>query len=125
MAKPFANGELLARVRARLREDVQVHAQSVPRYLVARDFQLDLQRRELVINGERSELPPREFVLLTHLLQRRGEVCTRRELLSDVWGIGFDPGTNVVDVYVRRLRTRLRPDSIETVRNVGYRLLAS
>jgi DNA-binding response OmpR family regulator len=69
-------------------------------------------------------LSQREFVLLAHLLHRRGEVCTRQELLSDVWGISFDPGTNVVDVYVRRLRNKLAANSIETVRNVGYRFIA-
>jgi DNA-binding response OmpR family regulator len=124
VAKPFTNGELLARVRARLRGDTPVMAGSVPRYLTGAGFQLDLQRRELLMGGERTELSQREFVLLAHLLHRRGEVCTRQELLSDVWGICFDPGTNVVDVYVRRLRSKLAANSIETVRNVGYRFVA-
>ena len=69
-----------------------------------------MQRRELIINGHRVELSQREFVLLTHLLHRPGEVCTRQELLADVWGLAFDPGTNVVDVYVRRLRAKLAAD---------------
>ena len=69
-------------------------------------------------------LSQREFTLLNYLINRRGTVCTRQELLADVWGLAFDPGTNVVDVYVRRLRNKLTADSIETVRNVGYRLLA-
>jgi DNA-binding response OmpR family regulator len=91
---------------------------------VGSGIQLDVERRALVVNGDRIELSQREFVLLTHLIHRRGEVCTRQELLADVWGIEFDPGTNVVDVYVRRLRAKLAADSIETVRNVGYRLAA-
>lgn len=68
------------------------------------------------------QLPQREFLLLLHLMSRPGRVCTRSELLAEVWGLTFDPGTNVVDVYVRRLRGKLdRPDRIETVRHVGYR----
>lgn len=69
-------------------------------------------------------LSPTEFVLLSHLVQHQGEICTREDLLAAVWGINFDPGTNMVDVYVRRLRTKLGSDAIETVRNAGYRLVA-
>ncbi|UQX87373.1 response regulator transcription factor [Jatrophihabitans telluris] len=124
VAKPFSNGELLARVRARLRDDARPSPGTQQRYLTGHGFELDLQRRELVMGGNRIELSQREFVLLAHLLHRRGQVCTRQELLADVWGIGFDPGTNVVDVYVRRLRSKLATNSIETVRNVGYRFVA-
>lgn len=124
VAKPFTNAELLARVRARLRAERAPAATTGPRYLYGSGFQLDLQRRELVIQDQRILLPHREFVLLAHLLHRRGEICTRQELLSDVWGMTFDPGTNVVDVYVRRLRSKLASNCIETVRNVGYRLVA-
>jgi two-component system OmpR family response regulator len=125
LGKPFSNGELLARVRLRLRsEPAAVPSGSVPRFLRGSGFQLDLQRRELLIDDQRIMLPNREFVLLAHLLHRRGEVCTRQELLSDVWGLSFDPGTNVVDVYVRRLRAKLTKNCIETVRNVGYRFIA-
>jgi two-component system OmpR family response regulator len=69
-------------------------------------------------------LSQREFILLGHLMRRAGMVCTRDELLSDVWGYSFDPGSNVVDVCVRRLRSKLEPDMIETVRNVGYSFIA-
>ncbi len=127
VAKPFSNGELLARLRARLRNDVPSAADTAAatdRYLPGAGFRLDLQRRELLVGTDRIELSQREFVLLSHLLHRRGEVCTRQELLSEVWGIEFDPGTNVVDVYVRRLRAKLAADTIETVRNVGYRFVA-
>jgi DNA-binding response OmpR family regulator len=123
VAKPFVNGELLARIRARIRT-APAPAGRAKSYLVGSGIQLDVERRALVVNGDRIELSQREFVLLTHLIHRRGEVCTRQELLADVWGIEFDPGTNVVDVYVRRLRAKLAADSIETVRNVGYRLAA-
>jgi two-component system OmpR family response regulator len=124
VAKPFSNSELLARVRTRLRSESAPAANPVPQYLNGTNFRLDLQRRELVIDDQRILLPHREFVLLAHLLHRRGEVCTRQELLSDVWGLSFDPGTNVVDVYVRRLRAKLVANCIETVRNVGYRFVA-
>jgi two-component system OmpR family response regulator len=124
VAKPFANGELLARVRLRIRD--QVPGSLTPVCAEVGDgAHLDLQRRDLVINGQRVQLSHREFTLMAHLLHHRGEVCSRQELLADVWGIAFDPGTNVVDVYVGRLRAKLASDTIETVRNVGYRLIAS
>jgi DNA-binding response OmpR family regulator len=123
LGKPFANAELLARIKARLRTDLQREPQQEQRYLGAPGVELDLQRRELVVEGRRTELSQREFVLLAHLLHRRGEVCTRQELLAGVWGVGFDTRTNVVDVYVRRLRAKLAANSIETVRNVGYRFV--
>lgn len=118
LAKPFAIAELLARVRARLRSRV---AGTTSGTLRAGPVVLDLRRRRARINGTDLALPQREFMLLLHLMSRPGQVCTRRELLADVWGLQFNPGSNVVDVYVRRLRGKLdRPDRIETVRHVGY-----
>jgi DNA-binding response OmpR family regulator len=70
-------------------------------------------------------LSNREFLLLQHLMRNAAAVCTREELLSAVWGFSFDPGTNVVDVYVRRLRSKLGGDAVETIRNVGYSLAAA
>ena len=67
-------------------------------------------------------LSSREFLLLKHLALNEGEVCTRAELLEEVWGCSFDPGTNVVDVYIRRLRAKLGKSSVETVRHAGYSL---
>lgn len=125
VAKPFVNAELLARIRLRLREETTGPPSTSPYLSIDADARLDVHRRELVCRGHRIPLSQREFTLLTHLLNRRGEVCSRQELLADVWGIGFDPGTNVVDVYVRRLRAKLAPYTIETVRNAGYRLAAS
>jgi DNA-binding response OmpR family regulator len=124
VAKPFVNAELLARVRLRAREK-STRTGTVSYLPIDSDARLDLHRRELLINDQRIALSQREFSLLSHLIGRKGEVCTRQELLADVWGIGFDPGTNVVDVYVGRLRAKLAGDTIETVRNVGYRLCAS
>jgi DNA-binding response OmpR family regulator len=121
LPKPFAIAELLARVRARLREPVLALA---PRILQVGELRLDTQRR-VVAAGRTVPLSQREYLLLNHLMQRAGEVCSRDELLNDVWGYQFDPGSNVVDVYVRRLRAKLEAnDLIETVRNVGYCLIA-
>ncbi|MCU1658914.1 MAG: hypothetical protein JWO57_3570 [Pseudonocardiales bacterium] len=123
VAKPFVNAELLARIRLRIRDDGSGRS-NAPYLAIDDGARVDVQRRELMINSQRVPLPQREFALLTYLLNRKGEACSREELLADVWGIGFDPGTNVVDVYVGRLRAKLAPDTIETVRNVGYRLVA-
>jgi DNA-binding response OmpR family regulator len=70
-------------------------------------------------------LSERQFLLLQHLMRKGGEVCSRQQLLADVWGLSFDPGSNVVDVCVGRLRSKLGGDIIETVRRVGYRLQAA
>jgi DNA-binding response OmpR family regulator len=118
LGKPFAVAELVARVRARLRS---LAPGAASRWLSAGPVRLDLQRRQAKVNGADVELPMREFLLLQHLMSRAGQPCSRNELLADVWGMTFDPGSNVVDVYVRRLRNKLdRPDRIETVRHVGY-----
>lgn len=119
--KPFAIAELLARVRARLRE---TPAAGRIRGLAAGDLRLDTERRELTVDGRVVPLSQREYVLLGHLMRRAGQVCSREELLADVWGYTFDPGSNVVDVYIRRLRAKLGLARIETVRNVGYSLIA-
>ncbi|MET8846783.1 response regulator transcription factor [Amycolatopsis sp. NPDC004625] len=124
LPKPFVIAELLARVRARLRTP----GPAVPgtsRFLQVGDLRLDTQRRTVSIGGQQTMLSHREFLLLNHLMQRADEVCSRDELLADVWGYQFDPGSNVVDVYVRRLRSKLDGlRRIETVRNVGYCLSA-
>ncbi len=126
LAKPFANAELLARVNTRIRSPApsQASAATVNRYLRSSGVEIDVQQREVVVDGRRIPLTQREFVLLSYLLQRAPEPCTRAELLERVWGTKFDTGTNVVDVCVRRLRWKLSNDKIETVRNVGYRITA-
>jgi DNA-binding response OmpR family regulator len=118
LSKPFALAELVARVRARLRQ-----AASGPggRYQQAGDITLDRQRRIVQMESGPVLLTDREFNLLEYLMRREGDVCTRTELLADVWGFGFDPGSNVVDVCVGRLRAKLGADRIETIRSVGYR----
>jgi two-component system OmpR family response regulator len=117
LTKPFALAELLARVRAQLRSNGHVNNESM---VAAGGITLDVQHREVDAGEGPVKVSEREFLLLRHLLVHAGEVCTRQEILSDVWGCSFDPGTNVVDVYVKRLRSKLGPYAIETVRNVGY-----
>jgi DNA-binding response OmpR family regulator len=86
---------------------------------------LDLRRRIVEVDDRRVTLSEREFLLLERLMREAGEVCSRERLLADVWGYSFDPGSNVVDVCVGRLRAKLGGDVIETVRNVGYRFNAA
>jgi DNA-binding response OmpR family regulator len=124
VAKPFALDELLARIRVQLRrtdppgEDEHV--------LRAGQVVLDLARRQARVGALVTDLSDREFRLLHHLLLHAGEVISRERLLADVWGYDFDPGSNVVDVCVRRLRRKLGPDAhIETIRHAGYRLAAA
>jgi DNA-binding response OmpR family regulator len=117
IGKPFALAELLARVRARLRTDGPAASDPL---LTAGGLVLDVRRRTADAGEGPVSVSGREFLLLQHLMSRAGEVCTREEILADVWGCSFDPGTNVVDVYIRRLRAKLGPLVIETVRNVGY-----
>jgi two-component system copper resistance phosphate regulon response regulator CusR len=120
--KPFSLDELLARVRVQLRRPLESGADGMVRCgCVA----LDLARRRARCGDRTCDLADREFRLLHHLLLHEGEVISRERLLADVWGYSFHPGSNVVDVCVRRLRKKLGPDApIETVRNAGYRLVA-
>ena len=90
-------------------------------FLHVGEVELDLQRRRVRLPGRESVgLSTREFLLLEYLMRREGQVCRRDELLGSVWGYSFDPGTNVVDVCVGRLRHKLGGSYIETIRNVGY-----
>ncbi|HJS27370.1 MAG TPA: response regulator transcription factor [Actinomycetota bacterium] len=122
VSKPFSLAELVARVRARLRQPASGPEQ---RLLSVRGTTLDLTRRVADSGEGPVGLSEREFLLLEHLMRRDGEVCTRQRLLAEVWGYSFDPGSNVVDVCVGRLRAKLGAGVIETVRNVGYRFDAS
>ncbi len=122
VSKPFHAAELVARIRRHLVAQVpqQRPAPRAERYLSAGGIQLDLDRRR-ALHGEREVvLSEREFSLLAHLMRRRGDVCRKDELLHDVWGLDFDPGSNVIEVCMRRLRNKLSTAPIETVRGVGY-----
>lgn len=125
MQKPFSFGELLARIRLRLR-DAQSSREEEPAstVLTSGDISLDLHSRKVTVGGKERDLSAREFVLLETFLRHPGHVLSREQLLSHVWGYDFDPGSNVVDVYVRYLRKKIGAESIETVRGMGYRLRA-
>lgn len=118
LAKPFALRELLVRVECRLKTP----STPVLATLTRGDLTLDMCRHEARIGKIVTPLSSREFLLLSHLMRHAGSVCTREDILAAVWGYSFDPGTNVVDVYVRRLRLKMSTDVIKTVRNVGYQL---
>jgi DNA-binding response OmpR family regulator len=123
LSKPFSFDELVARVRVQLRRTHGVGERNV---LNAGTLTLDLARRQARVGAVVSDLSDREFRLLHHLAQHAGEVVSRERLLAEVWGYHFDPGSNVVDVCVRRLRKKLGSRApIETVRHAGYRLTAA
>jgi DNA-binding response OmpR family regulator len=118
VTKPFSFEELLARVRVRLREE---HA---PETTVLRvgGCSLDLRTRRLEVDGRSVELTAREFALAETFFRHPGQVLSREQLLSNVWGYDYDPGSNVVDVYVGYLRKKLGEHRIATVRGMGYQL---
>jgi two-component system response regulator QseB len=118
VTKPFRFEELLARVRARLRDERTVERT----VLRAGEVVLDLRTRRASTGGRTVDLTAREFTMLEVLIRHAGQVLSREQLLSHVWGYDYDPGSNVVDVYVGYLRRKLGAESIETVRGMGYRL---
>jgi two-component system OmpR family response regulator len=121
LGKPFSLGELAARVRAQLRVAMQAPTTA----LRAAEIEVDLLTREVSHASVKVPLSSTEFELLVYLLQNRGRVLSREQILRAVWGYEHDPGTNVVDVYVGYLRKKLRQGErdapIVTVRSVGYR----
>ena len=119
LAKPFRFDELLARVRLRLRTGSPPPATDVLRY---GGLALDRITRRAAVPAGQVDLSAREYALLEELLRHPGQVLSREQLLSRVWGYHHDPGSNVVDVYIRYLRRKVGPARIETVRGLGYRL---
>jgi two-component system copper resistance phosphate regulon response regulator CusR len=121
VTKPFKFEELLARVRARLRDDRTAE----PTVLQSGDASLDLRTRRARIGGRSVELTAREFSLAEVFFRHPGQVLSREQLLSQVWGYDYDPGSNIVDVYIRYLRKKLGAERIKSVRGMGYRLTDS
>jgi DNA-binding response OmpR family regulator len=119
MSKPFRFDELLARVRLRLKDGQSGPVES----LHVRGLELDLLTRRISVHGSLHDLSAREFALAEELMRHPGQVLSHEQLLSRVWGLDFDPGSNVVGVYVRYLRAKIGADRIETVRGMGYRLV--
>lgn len=122
LVKPFSLAELVARMRAQLR----VAAEASSTALRGEDIEVNLLTRHVRRAGEAVPLSTTEFELLVYLLRHRGQVLSREQILSAVWGYEHDPATNIVDVYIGYLRRKLRradsPAPIYTVRSVGYRL---
>ena len=120
MPKPFRFAELLARVRLRLRQsNDQPNARAET--LQAGAVSLDLRTRQATVGGRLVDLSAREFRMAEILLLNAGQVLSREQLLSHVWGYDFDPGSNVVDVYIGYLRRKFGAEAITTVRGMGYR----
>ncbi|HSK97341.1 MAG TPA: response regulator transcription factor [Euzebyales bacterium] len=118
LSKPFAFEELLARIRVALRDDKS----DGTTVLRCGDVELDLRARRVRRDGRSVELTAREFALAEVFFRHPGQVLSREQLLSNVWGYDYDPESNVVDVYVGYLRRKVGHDRIATVRGMGYRL---
>ena len=119
MPKPFRFDELLARIRLRLAD---ASATPSDRVLIVGDLELDTRTRRVRVGDREFDLSAREFALAEEFLRHPDQVLSREQLLSRVWGFDFDPGSNVVDVYVGYLRAKFGVARIETVRGMGYRL---
>lgn len=119
VTKPFHVAELLARIRLRLTDRTPMGAGTVIEH---QGLSLDLHSRRARIGDDAVELTSREFAILEVFLRHPDRVISREQLLDQVWGYGFDPGSNVVDVYVRALRRKIGAERIETIRGAGYRL---
>jgi DNA-binding response OmpR family regulator len=120
VTKPFKLDELLARVRVQLREGRAAE----PTVLEAGGVTLDIRTRKATLRGKAIDLTAREFTMLETFMTHAGQVLSREQLLAQVWGYDYDPGSNVVEVYIRYLRRKLGNELIETVRGMGYRLQA-
>jgi two-component system, OmpR family, copper resistance phosphate regulon response regulator CusR len=116
--KPFRFEELLARVRVRLRGERAAE----PTVLAVGDVVLDLRTRQVIVESKAVDLSAREFALAELFFRHPGQVLSREQLLSHVWGYDFDPGSNIVDVYVGYLRKKVGKDRIASIRGMGYRL---
>lgn len=123
VTKPFRFEELLARVKIRLR-DQSSEAQDT-NVIESGDVAIDIRTRRARVGDKEMELSAKEYTMLETFLRHPGQVLSRQQLLSHVWGYDFDPGSNVVDVYVGYLRRKLGKERIETVRGMGYRFVPS
>ena len=123
LVKPFAFSELLARVRTILRRGGVAAGRQGMALRIA-DLEIDVERHKATRRGRPLDLTPKEFLLLSLLARRAGDVLSRTLIAEQVWGINFDSGTNVVDVHVRRLRSKVDDPFdvklIQTVRGIGY-----
>mgnify|MGYP002777969861 CR=1 FL=1 len=125
LTKPFRFEELLLRVKARLRTNYGVPKRQEESVLKCDNVLLDLRTRKVKVGDRWLELSAREFTLAETFFRHPGQVLSREQLLDRVWGYDYDPGSNIVDVYVGYLRKKLGNELIETVRGMGYRLKLS
>ncbi|ANI93812.1 response regulator transcription factor [Dietzia timorensis] len=122
MSKPFRVPELLARVRLRLKEHDESAGDDSTSIIEHGGLRLDIRTRRVEVDGQIVELTNREFALLELLMRRKGETISRIQLLESVWGMEFDPGSNIVNVYIRSLRRKIGEQKVQTIRGVGYRV---
>ncbi len=123
VTKPFSFEELLARIEVRLRPQTS-QEMGTAMILKTSNVILDLRSRKAQVNNLHVELSAREFIMAEVFFRHQGQVMSRQQLLDLVWGYDYDPGSNIVDVYVGYLRKKLGSQLIETVRGMGYRLRA-
>lgn len=122
MTKPFRFEELLARVRVQLRNQRSIPKKQGEMQLQVGDLRLDLLTRQVWVGDRPIELSTREFLMVEVFMRHPMQVMTREQLLDRIWGYDYDPGTNIVNVYIGHLRRKIGDDRIETVRGAGYRL---
>ena len=124
MPKPFSFEELLVRVKSRIRNKQPAANESTPDRVLSRgNISLDLLARKVTVGKDTHDLTQREFLMLELFLRNPGQVISREQLLDRVWDFNHDPGSNVVDVYVRYLRKKVGSENIVTVRGLGYQIL--
>jgi two-component system, OmpR family, response regulator QseB len=121
LTKPFRFEELLVRIRARLRPAIATNLNSADLTLRQGKISLDLRTHKVKLDDRPIDLSAREFTMLEVFMRHPGQVINREQLLNSVWGYDYDPGSNVVDVYVGYLRKKIGGEAIETVRGMGYR----
>lgn len=122
VTKPFSFAELLARIEVRLKNALCSQQKQNQMQIQRGNTILDLRTRKVSVGNREIELPAREFTMAEVFFRHPGQVMTRQQLLDLVWGYDYDPGSNIVDVYVGYLRKKLGNEAIETVRGMGYRL---
>ena len=122
LAKPYAFSELLARIEALLRRGKETSEH----ILQAGSLKINLENYTVTRNGQKIELKPREFRLLEYLVRHKGQIITRTMLLENVWDYNFDPQTNIIDVHISRLRSKIDKgfdkELIKTIRGIGYKI---
>ncbi|MEL6778099.1 MAG: response regulator transcription factor [Cyanobacteria bacterium J06597_16] len=122
MTKPFKFEELLARIKVQLRDHHSQQPLRTETVLRVGDLSLDLISRQAIVGDRLVDLSAREFVLAEVFLRHPMQVMSKEQLLNRVWGYDYDPGSNIIEVYIRHLRRKLGKGYIETVRGMGYRL---